>query len=226
MKYSIEGDPFPVVICEMEEGESLICEAGAMAWMTPNMKMETSSNGGIGKMLGRMMTREHMFMNRYTAEHGPGQIAFASCFPGCIRKLDIAPGREMIVQKSSYLASTEGVTLSTYFQKKLTSGAFGGEGFVMQKLSGEGAAFVELDGYITEYNLEEGQEMVIDTGYMAAMTGSCSMDIVKVPGVKNVFFGGEGVFNTIVKGPGQIWLQTMPIAKMAGALHRFLPSSS
>ncbi len=224
MRYSIEGEPFPVVICDIEEGESIICEGGAMAWMTPNMKMQTSSNGGVGKMLGRMMTHEHMFMNRYTAENEPGQIAFASCFPGSIRKLDITPGNEMIVQKSSYLASTEGVILSTFFQKKLGTGVFGGEGFIMQKLSGEGTAFVELDGYIKEYDLEEGQEMVLDTGYLAAMTGSCSLDVVTVPGVKNAVFGGEGIFNTVVKGPGQIWLESMPISKLAGSLRPYLPS--
>ncbi len=226
MKFSIEGEPFPVVICELEEGEAMACEAGAMSWMSPNMKMETNTGGGLGKMLGRAMTHEHMFMNRYVAERGPGQIAFTSCFPGEIRRLDIRPGQDMIVQKSAFLASTEGVELSTFFQKKLGSGIFGGEGFVMQKLSGEGTAFVELDGYIKEYTLEAGQEIIIDTGYLAAMTGSCKMDIVSVPGVKNVLFGGEGLFNTTVKGPGQVWLQSMPISQLAGALGRFLPKSS
>ncbi len=225
MRYSIEGEPFPVVICEVEEGESMMCEAGAMSWMSPNMKMETSSGGGVGKMFGRALSHEHLFMNRYTAERGNGQIAFTSCFPGCIRKLDIRPREEMIVQKSAYLASTEGVQLSVFFQKKFGTGIFGGEGFIMQKLSGEGTAFVELDGYVKEYDLEAGQEIIIDTGYLAAMTGGCTMDIKSVPGVKNALFGGEGVFNTVVKGPGQVWLQSMPIYQLADAVRPFLPTN-
>ncbi len=226
MKYSIEGEPFPVVICEMEKGEVICCEGGAMAWMSPNMKMETSSGGGIGKMLGRALSHEKLFLNRYTAEEGSGMIAFGSCFPGDIRKLDIAPGQEMIVQKSAYLASTEGVELSTFFQKKLGAGMVGGEGFVMQKLSGEGTAFVELDGYVKEYDLEAGQEMIINTGYLAGMTGSCTMDIETVPGVKNELFGGEGLFNTVVKGPGRIWLQSMPVSHLANAIIPYMPTET
>ncbi len=225
MQYSIEGEPFPVVICNLESGESMQCEGGAMSWMSPNMKMTTQA-GGLGKMLGRAITHEHMFMNHYVAEGGPGQIAFTACFPGSIRKLDIAPGREMVVQKSAYLASTEGVELSTFFQKKLSAGFFGGEGFVMQKLSGSGTAFVELDGYIKEYDLGAGQQIIIDTGYLAAMTASCTMDIKSVPGVKNALFGGEGIFNTTVTGPGQVWLQSMPIAQLAGAVIPYLPDNS
>ncbi len=226
MKYSIEGEPFPVLICEMEEGEVICCEGGAMAWMSPNMKMETSSGGGIGKMIGRALSHEKLFLNRYTAEKGNGMIAFGSCFPGDIRKLDIAPGQEMIVQKSAYLASTEGVELSTFFQKKLGAGVAGGEGFVMQKLSGQGTAFVELDGYVKEYELEDGQEMIINTGYLAGMTGSCTMDIETVPGVKNELFGGEGIFNTVVKGPGTIWLQSMPVSHLANAIIPYMPTET
>ena len=149
MKYSIEGAPLPVVICDLEAGESMITEKGAMSWMTPNMKMETSG-GGMGKMIGRMFSGENMFQNRYTAEGGAGQIAYASSFPGSILAFEIGNGNEIIAQKSAFLASTDGVTLSVAFQKKLGGGLFGGEGFIMQRLSGNGTAFVEIDGYVKD----------------------------------------------------------------------------
>ncbi|MBR3308266.1 MAG: TIGR00266 family protein [Lachnospiraceae bacterium] len=224
MQFSIEGEPLPVVICTLESGETMITEKGAMSWMTPNMKMETSSNGGVGKMLGRAFTGESMFQNKYTAQGGQGMIAFASSFPGSIRSFEIAPGQEIVAQKSAFLASTAGVTLSVHFQKKVGSGFFGGEGFLMQKLSGQGVAFLEFDGYVKEYELQAGQQMVIDTGYLAAMTGSCSIDIQTVPGLMNMLFGGEGIFNTVLTGPGHIWLQTMPVPQLAGALLPYLPS--
>ena len=196
-----------------------------MSWMTPNMQMETTSNGGFGKAIGRMFAGEALFQNRYTAQGGPGQITFASSFPGSIKVFNISPGNEMVVQKSGFLASEAGVELSVFFQKKLGSGFFGGEGFIMQKLSGNGTAFVEIDGYACEYELAAGQSMVVNTGYLAAMTASCSIEIVSVPGLKNKLLGGEGFFNTVVKGPGRIILQTMPISAVAGALRVFFPSS-
>lgn len=225
MHYTIEGGTLPVVICNLENGEAMITERGSMSWMSPNMKMETTSNGGIGKALGRMFAGESLFQNRYTAQGEPGLIAFASSFPGSIRAFDITSGRGMIVQKSAFLASELGVTLSVYFQKKLGAGFFGGEGFIMQKLSGQGTAFIEIDGHAIEYNLAAGQSMIVDTGYLAAMDESCTMDIVTVPGVKNMLFGGEGVFNTVVKGPGKLILQTMPISAVAGSLRAFFPAS-
>ena len=223
MKYSIEGEPLPVVICELESNEMMITEKGAMSWMSPNMKMETVG-GGVGKMFGRMFSGESMFVNHYTAMGGPGMIAFASSFPGSIRAFEIAPGKEMICQKTAFLASTSNVELSVFFQKKAGAGFFGGEGFIMQKLSGQGVAFVEFDGYIKEYELAAGQSIVVDTGYLAAMDATCSVDIQKVPGVKNMLFGGEGVFNTVITGPGRVLLQSMPIGQMAGTLIPYLPA--
>lgn len=225
MEYKIEGGTLPVVICQLRSGEAMITERGSMSWMSPNMRMETTTGGGIGRALGRMFAGEAMFQNRYTAQGGPGMIAFASSFPGSIRAFTIAPGREIIVQKSGFLAAEETVTLSVTFQKKLGTGFFGGEGFIMQKLSGSGVAFAEFDGHVMEYDLPAGQSMVVDTGYLAAMDASCSMDIQAVPGVKNMLFGGEGVFNTVVTGPGRIYLQTMPISAVAGVLRPFFPAS-
>ena len=224
MRYEIKGDTLPVVVCYLENGERMITERGSMSWMSPNMKMETTSNGGIGKAFGRMFSGEALFQNRYTATGGNGMIAFTSSFPGQIVARQIAPGQELIVQKSGFLASEEGVDLSIFFQKKFGAGFFGGEGFIMQRLSGNGIAFLEFDGHVVEYELRPGQQIVVDTGYLAAMDSSCSIDIQTVPGLKNIMFGGEGVFNTVVTGPGRVFLQSMPISQMAGCLRPYLPS--
>lgn len=226
MQYQILGDTLPVVICNLEVGEQMITERGSMAWMSPNMKMDTSTNGGLGKAFGRMFSGEALFQNIFTAQGGPGQIAFASSFPGSIKAFQINPGEEYIFQKKTFLASTAGVNLSVHFQKKVASGLFGGEGFILQKVSGSGIAFAEFDGHVVEYDLQPGQQLVIDSGYLAAMTASCSMDIQTVPGLKNMVFGGEGIFNTVVTGPGHVWLQTMPINSVAGALRPYMPTGN
>lgn len=224
MRYEIQGDTLPVLICHLESGEAMITEGGSMSWMSPNMKMETVG-GGVGKVFGRMFSGEKMFQNRYTAQGGAGMIAFASSFPGSIRAFEIAPGRGIIAQKSAFLASEVSVEYSIFFQKKLGAGFFGGEGFIMQKFSGNGILFAEFDGHVIEYDLQPGQKLVVDTGHLAAMSDSCTMEIVSVPGVKNMLLGGEGIFNTEVTGPGHVWLQTMPVSNVAGVLRPYLPTS-
>lgn len=226
MRYQILGDTLPVVICRLDAGERMITEKGSMAWMSPNMRMDTSTNGGIGKAFGRMFSGEAIFQNIYTAQGGKGEIAFASSFPGSIRAFPIRPGEEIIVQKGGFLAAEAGVQLSVHFHKKIASGFFGGEGFILQKISGEGIMFAEFDGHVIEYELQPGQQIVIDTGHLAAMTASCRMDIQTVPGLKNKVFGGEGFFNTVITGPGHIWLQTMPISNVAGALRPYFPAGN
>lgn len=226
MRYEILGETLPVVICQLEGGEKMITEGGGMSWMSPNMLMETTTNGGLGKAFGRMFSGEKMFQNVYTAQGGNGMIAFASSFPGSIKAYEIAPGQEMIFQKSAFLAGEAGVELSVFFNKKFSSGLFGGEGFIMQKISGHGTVFAEFDGHVVEYELQPGQQIVVDTGHLAAMTATCQMEIKSVPGVKNMLFGGEGLFNTVISGPGKVWLQTMPISNVAGILRPYMPSGS
>lgn len=225
MNYSIQGDTLPVAICNLEAGEQIITEAGAMSWMSPNMKMETRG-GGLGKMMGRAFSGESLFQNIYTAQGGPGMIALASSFPGSIKAFEISPGRGIIMQKQAFLAGDSTIELSIHFKKKLGTGLFGGEGFIMQKVSGHGIALAEFDGHLVEYDLGPGEQLVFDTGYLAAMEESCSMDIQTVPGMKNMFLGGEGLFNTVVTGPGKIWVQTMPIANVASSIYRYLPVKS
>ena len=217
MKYEIQGQTLPVVICHLDNGETMVTEGGAMSWMSPNIRMETTTGGGLGKALGRMFSGENLFLNRYTA-NGNGMIAFASSFPGKIVPFEIRPGKEYIFQKKAFLAAESGVDVSVHFQKKLGAGLFGGEGFVLQKISGNGIAFAEFDGHVVEYELAAGQKIVVDTGYLGAMESTCSMDVQMVQGAKNALFGGEGLFNTVITGPGHIWLQTMPVSSVASAL--------
>ena len=224
MKYEIKGGAFPVVVCELTDGERMITEKGSMVWMTPNMEMETTG-GGIGKMFSKAFSGESMFQNIYTAR-GAGMITFGSSFPGKILPVEIMPGRELIVQKNAFLASEAGVELSIHFNKKLGAGFFGGEGFIMQRLSGAGMAFIEIDGELVEYDLAPGPKMVIDTGNVAGFEPTVSIEIQQVPGLKNKFLGGEGLFNTTLTGPGKIWLQTMPISNVAMAIRPFIPTGN
>lgn len=224
MKYEIKGGVFPVVTCYLENGEKMITEKGSMVWMTPNMKMETAG-GGVGKMFSKAFTGESIFHNIYTAQ-GDGMITFGSSFPGKILAVEISADRTLIAQKNSFLASESGVNLSIHLNKKLGAGFFGGEGFIMQKLTGNGIAFIEIDGELVEYDLAPGEKMVVDTGNVAAFDSTVSIDIQRVPGVKNMLFGGEGLFNTVLTGPGKIWLQTMPIVNVAGAIRPYIPSGN
>lgn len=224
MKYEIKGGAFPVVVCQLASGEQMITEKGSMVWMSANIGMETKG-GGVGKMFSKVISGESMFQNIYTA-NGDGMIAFGSSFPGKIMAVEVGRGTSLIVQKSAFLASEKGVDLSVHFNKKIGAGLFGGEGFIMQKVSGNGVAFIEVDGDLQEYELAAGEQLVVDSGYLLGMEGSVSMDIQSVKGVKNVLFGGEGFFNTILTGPGKVWLQTMPISNVASAIRPYIPTTT
>lgn len=219
MQYEIKGTPFPVVECRLDANEQMITERGSMVWMSPNMEMETTGAGGFS----RLFSGESIFQNLYTARGGPGLIAFGSSFPGKIAVVDVSKG-SWIFQKSAFLASESSVSLSIHFKKKLGTALFGGEGFIMQKLSGNGLAFVEIDGELIEYKLGSGDQIVVDTGNVAGFSEGVHMDIVPVKGLKNKLLGGEGLFNTVLNGPGTVWLQTMPISGVASALLPYIPT--
>lgn len=226
MQYEIIGDPFPAVICHLQRGEQMQTERGSMVWMDPVMKMETTSGGGgLGKMFGRMMSGESIFKNIYTAQ-ADGIIAFGSSFPGQILPIEIKPGQDFIAQKMAFLASEMGVDLKTHFHQKLGGGFFGGEGFIMQRLSGEGMAFLECDGSLMRYELAAGQSMIVDTGNVLGFTGSVDLQIQRIQGVKNIAFGGEGLFNTVLTGPGTIYLQTMPLAGIVDVIAAHMPTTN
>ena len=222
IRYEIEGGNLPVVICYPEAGQTLCTESGSMSWMSPNMRMDTNTGGGIKKVFGRLFSGESIFMNEYTAEGSGGMIAFASSFPGSIIPYQVSEGNGIIIQKRGFLAMEKGLDLSVYFNKRLGGGLFGGEGFIMQKITGNGLVFIEIDGYCKEYELGIGESIIVDTGYLAAMSESCTMDIQTVKGVKNMFFGGEGLFNTVITGPGKVYIQSMPVINTAQALSPYL----
>lgn len=224
MNYKIEGGNLPVLLCQLEAGEQMMCEGGSMSWMDDEIEMKTQG-GGIGKMFGKMLTGEKLFQNIYVANR-PGEIAFASSFPGSIRAIEVTPDKPVVAQKSAFLASYGDIEISVFFQKKLKAGIFGGEGFLMQKFSGNGIVFIEIDGSAVEYDIPAGDCKIVDTGYLAAMDASCSIDTRTVKGAKNVLFGGEGLFNTVVNGPGHIIVQTMPIQKTAMAIDPYITKTT
>ncbi|MDD6038922.1 MAG: TIGR00266 family protein [bacterium] len=224
MRYVIEGENLPVVKVSLEAGESVQCEAGAMAWMDNEIEMQTQA-GGLGKMFGRMLTKENAFMNTYYANR-PGEIAFASKFPGSIRAVQVTPGNGIIVQKGAFLASVGDIDSEVYIQQKLGRGFFGGEGFLMRRYTGNGIIFLEIDGSAHEYEIPAGDCKIVDTGYVAAMSESCRMEVKTIKGVTNVLFGGEGLFNTVVYGPGKVIMQSMPIASTAMQLYAYMPHPS
>ena len=226
IRYEIEGGNLPVVICYPEAGQTLCTESGAMSWMSPNMNMETNSGGGFKKAMGRLFAGDSIFMNEYTPMGGTGMIAFASSLPGTILPFELHRGAGIIVQKGGFLAMEKGLDVSIYFQKKLSRGLLGGEGFIMQKITGEGMVFVEIDGHCKEYDLRAGESIVVDTGYLAAMSESCTMDVQAVKGAKNIFLGGEGLFNTVITGPGKVYFQSMPISNIAEKLIPYMPTGS
>ena len=222
IRYEIEGGHLPVVICYPEAGQTLCTERGSMSWMSPNMDMQTNTGGGLKKALGRLISGDSIFMNEYTPMGGSGMIAFASSFPGSIIPYQVTPGNGIIVQKRGFLAMEKGLDLSVFIQKRMGNAIFGGEGFIMQRISGNGMVFLEIDGHCKEYELAAGQSIIVDTGYLAAMSESCTMDIQTVKGAKNMFLGGEGFFNTRITGPGKVYLQSMPVMNTAQALSPYL----
>ena len=226
MKYEIKGGSFPIVECVLDKGEKMITQSGSMCWMDSSVSMDTSSNGGLGKVVGRLFTHEHLFQNIYTAMEDGAKITFGTCVPGSIMAVKLTGGQSIICQKSAFLASYGNVEMSVFFNKKLGAGLFGGEGFIMQKITGEGTVFLEVDGSSVEFELAEGETKILSTGYLVSMDETCQIDIQTVKGVKNIFLGGEGLFNTVITGPGKVLVQTMPLARLANSLIPYLPKPS
>jgi uncharacterized protein (TIGR00266 family) len=225
MEYEIKGGAFPIVICKLNKGETMKNEGGSMALMSSAVKMETSTGGGILKGLGRALAGDSIFLNFFTAEEDNQEVGFASSFPGKIIPLELDGSKTIIAQKNAYLASEEGVEIEMHFRKKLGVGIFGGEGFILQKLSGTGMVFLEIDGEVVEYDLKEGENLIIDQGHLAAMDETVEFDIQKVKGVKNILVGGEGLFLGNLTGPGKVWVQTMPLTNFVNAIIPYIPSN-
>ena len=226
IRYKIIGTVLQAVIIEMDPGQMIYSESGGMSWMSGNVQMNTNSGGGIGKMFKRAFSGESLFIIDFTVAGGTGIIGFASEMPGKIVPLHLAAGQTIIMQKDSFMCAEKSVELEIHFRRKLGAGLFGGEGFIMQKVTGPGVVFTELDGEVVEYNLQPGQVMKVDTGHVAMFEPSVQFDIEMVRGFKNMLFGGEGLFLATLQGPGKIWLQTMPVMNVAKKLAQYMPAQS
>lgn len=223
MECKIRGTTMQVVDVELKEGESVYTESGGMVWMSPNIDMKTDTRGGIMKGIGRMLSGESFFMTTYTCRQGNGLISFANEFPGKVIEFNLKEGESIIAQKDAFMFAQSTVSMEMFFRKKLGVGLFGGEGFIMQKLTGPGKVFIELSGEVTEYSLQEGQTLLVDTGHIGAMEPTVSFDIKMVPGIKNMLFGGEGFFLAEVSGPGKVYLQSMTINEIARKILSTMP---
>lgn len=223
MKYEIIGGQLPVVVCRTMQGEQIFTESGGMCWMDDGFEMNSSSHGGIMKGIGRAFAGESIFMTTYTSTKDDTEIAFGSSFPGKIIPLNLQEGETKIIQKTAFLAAEESVDLSMHFRKKLGAGFFGGEGFILQKVTGPGTAFLEIDGDVVEKDLAPGEILKVDQGYVAAFEPSVQFDITTIKGLKNKFLSGEGFFIATLKGPGKVWLQTMPFSVLADRMIDIIP---
>jgi uncharacterized protein (TIGR00266 family) len=223
ISYRIDGTTLQVVTIELEPGEIIYSESGGMSWMSGNVEMSTHSGGGLGKMFKRALTGESLFITDFFVSTGRGTVAFASEFPGKIIPFNLQPGEALIVQKDAFMCAEKTVDLDLSFRKRLGTGLFGGEGFIMQKITGPGLVFLEVDGEVVEYQLQPGQQLKVDTGHLAAMEATVDFDVTMVKGFKNILLGGEGLFLASVRGPGKVWLQTMPMSKLARKVAQFMP---
>ena len=226
MKYELRGDTFPVVILTLEQGESIFTETGGMSWMSDGFEMKTNMEGGLFGGIARKLAGESLFMTTYTLNKTSGMIAFSSSFHGKIVTIHLDAGESLICQKNAFLCAERSVKLEIHLKKKLGAGLFGGEGFILQKVTGPGWVFLEIDGEVVEYQLNPGEKMKVDTGHVAMFEPSVNFDIEMVKGFTNIVFGGEGLFLTTLKGPGKVWLQSMPIGNLASRIIPFIPSSN
>lgn len=226
MEFEIQGGTMPAAVCKLQAGESMFTESGGMGWMTGNIDMKTNMEGGLFKGIARKFAGESLFMTTYTCIEGVGTIAFPSSFPGSILAFDLMPGQSLICQRKAFLCAERSVQLEMHMRKKIGVGLFGGEGFIMQKVTGPGKVFFEIDGSAIKQTLQPGEMLKVDPGHIAILTLSISLDITMVKGFKNIFFGGEGLFLADLRGPGEVWLQTIPVQSVVKSLMPFLPKST
>ena len=223
MQYRIFGDMMPAVTIRLSRGESVYTQSGGMSWMTEGVQMESNLKGGFGKAFGRMFSGESLFMATFTATRDVDEVTFAAAMPGKILKFDIQPNYEIIAQKGAFLCAERGVQMSPYLTRGVRGGLFGGEGFVLQRISGEGMLFCEMDGSIRQIDLAPGERIRVDSGNIAAFEATVGYSAEMVKGFKNILFGGEGLFLSTLTGPGRVWLQTMTVSELAKKLIPYLP---
>lgn len=226
MDYDIKGQVMPSLEIRMKAGESVFTESGGMAWMSGGIDMKTGGRGGIGAMFGRALSGESLFLTTYTCEAKQGMVVFTMESPGSIMPIELEAGQTLIAQKDAFMVAQDGVEMEMHFRKKLGAGLFGGEGFILQKFTGPGMVFAEIAGEVRSYTLKDGQTLKVDPGHIAMFEPTVDYDIEMVKGISNMLFSGEGLFLATLTGPGKIWLQTMPLANMAMAIRRYIPTSN
>lgn len=225
MEYKIIGSTIPALEMQLRKGETVFTQSGGMSWQSDGIQMATNARGGVLKGLGRMFAGESMFMAHYTAEKDNADIAFAATVPGSIVPISVSGTGGMIIQKGAFLCAENSVQLETIFTKKVSAGFFGGEGFILQRVTGDGMAFLEIDGDIVQKELQPGEVLKVDTGNVAAFSPTVSYEVETVKGMGNILFGGEGLFLTKLTGPGKVILQTMNFAEFAGKIAARIPTS-
>jgi len=224
MEYKVSGEVLQMLEVHLTQGESIYTESGGMAWMSTGIDMTTNTKGGIMSGLGRALSGESLFMTTYTCKVSQGFVVFTPEAPGKVVDIKLAPGQSLICQKDAFMCAEDSVKLEMHFRKKLGAGLFGGEGFILQKVTGPGAVFMEIPGEVRGYTLKEGQTIKVDPGHIAMFEPSVQYDITMVKGVTNVLFSGEGLFLATLSGPGKVWLQTMPISNLASKIAKYIPS--
>jgi uncharacterized protein (TIGR00266 family) len=224
MEYNIEGTVLQMLEVELRQGESIFTESGGMAWMSDGIDMTTDTKGGLMSGLGRALSGESLFMTTYSCSVSKAKIVFTPEAPGKVMDVKLEPGQVLICQKDAFMCAESSVKLEMHFRKKLGAGLFGGEGFILQKVTGPGIVFLEIPGEVKMYTLGANSKVKIDPGHIAAFEPTVNYDITRVKGIKNILFSGEGLFLASLTGPGKIWLQTMPLSNLAGKLARYIPS--
>lgn len=229
MQSRIQGTTMPVLDVQLEPNEGVFSESGELSWMTPNVQMTTHTQmgggGGLFGILKRVAGGGSLFMTEYRAMGSTGVVSFATKVPGHIVPVEVGPGQEYMVHRHGFLCATPQVTISVGFQQSLGAGIFGGSGFLLQKIGGMGTAWLELSGELITKTLAPGETLLVHPGHVGAFQGSVSFQITTVPGIKNMIFGGDGIFLAVLTGPGQIWLQTLPISRLAHQIAEYLPSA-
>ena len=230
MDHQVIGTVLPVLEMKLDAGESVVAESGELSWMTSSIELNTAASGkagakGVMGALKRAVGGGTFFMTEYTATGSPGMVAFATKVPGQILPVQVSPGDEYMIHRSGYLCGVPSVELSIGFQQKIGAGLFGGEGFILQKIAGTGDAWVELDGEIVEYELAAGESLRVHPGHVGMFHAGVSFELDRIKGIKNIFFG-DGLFLAKLTGPGHVWLQTLPLSKLAQSLIPYLPQQS
>lgn len=226
MKYDLQGTTMQLLNLEIMPGESIVAESGRLIFMSDNVKMDTTMKGGLWSSIKRTFAGESFFLVNFTCEGGKGVVSFGSEFPGKIFPVTMREGHELIAQKDAFLCSEDSVTFDATFTKKIGAGFLGGEGLILIKMKGEGQAFLNVGGEVSEIALKKGQKIRVDTGNLAAFDATVDYSVERIKGIKNIVFGGEGLFLATMTGPGRVWVQSLPISEFAGKIAEYLPSQN